>query len=274
MVSVRCSYAQGPLGQIHFRDTGGDGVPLILCSQAPATSRQFDRVFKPFAEAGIRAIGIDTPGFGMSYTPSEPPTIAEYASCIPAVLDHLGIASAHLLGHHTGAMIVTEAAVTYPQRASSLVLAGPVPLSAEERQEYIDTILVEEKSFAPKDDGSHLSNLFVKRLEWIADEPDKLALCTRYIIETLAGGAPFWYAHGAAFDYDHSESMLRLTQPTLVLINTGDMLYEHAQRTMKLCPHFSYAEIPGGGIDITDQNPQAWSAQVIAYIRSLTNLSS
>lgn len=271
MASVKCSYADGPFGQVHFRDTGGNGIPLLLCPQAPATSRQFDRIYERLGRSGIRAIGIDTPGFGMSCAPTEPPSIADYASVIPAILDHLNLDTAHLCGHHTGAMVVTEAAVAYAGRVSSLTLAGPVPLSIEERQQYVDTILEEEKSFAPKDDGSHLSELYVKRLAWIEDEPDKLALCTRYVVETLVGNAPFWYGHNAAFNYDHAESMRRVTQPTLILINTGDMLYEHAQTTMKMCPHFSYAEIQGGGIDITDQNPQAWAEQLSSYLHSLSD---
>lgn len=140
---------------------------LLLCSQAPMTSWQFKRVYPLFAEAGIRAIGIDTLGFGMSDAPLDPPTIADYATPIPAVMDHLGIEVAHLCGHHTGAMIVTEAGISYPDRVSSLVLAGPAPMEPQEQQEYIDTIVAREKLFESKADGSHLSELFVQRLPWI-----------------------------------------------------------------------------------------------------------
>ena len=52
MKRPRRGYADGPYGQVHFQDTGGNGLPLILCHQAPITSRQYDNVFK---ETGVYA---------------------------------------------------------------------------------------------------------------------------------------------------------------------------------------------------------------------------
>lgn len=263
---MRRGYASGPFGQIHYQDTAVDGIPLILCPQSPMTSRQFDRVYPLLAEAGVRAIGIDTPGFGMSDPPPDPPSISDYATSVPAVMDQLGLRTANLCGHHTGSMIVTEAALAYPERVHKLILSGPAPMTPEEQQEYIDTALAEEKAFAPNADGSHFSSLFVKRLPWIQDEPDGLELCTGYVLQGLMGLGPFWYGHHAAFSYDAAAATTRLTQPALVLINTGDILYPMAKRTMELCPHFSYAELEGGGVDITDQDPEGWTQKVVAYL--------
>ncbi len=265
---IKRGYADGPFGQIHYQDTANDGIPLLLCPQSPMTSRQFDRVYEPLANAGVRAIGIDTPGFGMSDPPPGPPSIEDYATSIPAVLDHLGLAAAHGAGHHTGSKIVTHAALTYPERILSVILSGPAPMTREEQQKFIDTALASEKAYTPKPDGSHLTALFTKRYTWIKDEPDGAALCTNYLIQNLMGTGPFWYGHHAAFTYDGAAALPKLTQPTLVLINTGDMLYPHAQRAMELCPHFSYAELEGGGVDITDQDPQGWTREVVTFLTS------
>ena len=265
---MRRGYADGPFGQIHFQDTESGDIPLLLFPQSPMTSWQFDRVYPLLAAQGVRAIGVDTPGFGMSDPPPMVPTIADYAKAAPAVMDHLGLNSAHLGGHHTGAKIITEAALSYPDRVRSLVLSGPGPMTVEEQKKYIDTSLAEEKAFAAKEDGSHLAELFVKRLPWIKDEPDGLDLCTRYVVQPLIGAGPFWYGHNAAFHYDGGAALQRVTQPALVLINTGDILYPLAQRTMELCPHFSYAELEGGGVDITDQNPEGWTAEVVGFLTS------
>lgn len=265
-MTIKRGYADGPFGQIHFQDNQATGTPLVLCPQAPMTSRQFDRVLPLLGAAGVRAIAIDTPGFGMSDPPPAAPGISDYATSIPAVLDHLGLQAASLCGHHTGSKIVAEAALTYPERASKIILSGPAPMTREEQQEYIDTILAAEKVYAPKADGSHLSAIFEKRLPWIKDEPDGLELCTNYTIQNLMGLGPFWYGHHAAFHYDSIQALPKLTQPTLVLINTGDMLYPLAQKTMELCPHFSYAELEGGGVDITDQDPEGWTREVVAFL--------
>lgn len=264
-------YADGPYGQIHYQDTVEGHIPLILCSQSPMTCRQYDRVYLLLAAAGIRAIGIDTPGFGMSDPPPKPPIIADFAKVIPYVLDHLNLETAHLCGHHTGTKTVTEAAIAYPDRVRSLVLSSPAPMTREEEQQYIETALAAEKAFAPKADGSHLSELYVKRLAWIKDEADGLDLANGYTVQNVMGLGPFWYGHHAAFNYDAAEVMPKITQPVLALYNTGDVLFPMAERTMKLCPHFSYAEIEGGGINITDEKPEAWTQEVAAYLKGLTN---
>lgn len=62
----------------------------------------------------MRAIGVDMPGFGGSDPTPDTPTIADYAQVVPAVLDALGLEKAAILGHHTGALAATEAAVLFP----------------------------------------------------------------------------------------------------------------------------------------------------------------
>ncbi|MGB1876295.1 MAG: alpha/beta fold hydrolase [Rhodospirillaceae bacterium] len=268
--AVQRGYASGPFGQIHYQDTVEGDIPLILCHQSPMTSRQYDRVYGLLRERGIRAIGIDTPGFGMSDPPPGPPTISDYAASIPAVLDHLGLESAHLCGHHTGTKVVTEAAIAYAERVQSLVLCSPAPMTLEEQQVYIDSSLAREKAFTGKKDGSHLADLYTQRVRWVENQPDGLNLCTGYVIQALMGLGPFWYGHHAAFHYDAGAAMAKVTQPVLVFTNTGDTLYDMAGRTMEMFPHFTYAELTGGSAYITDEMPEEWSDEVENYLKSLT----
>ena len=101
-------YARGPHGQVHYHDNqGASAMPLLLLHQAPMSHRQFDAVYEPLKTRGIRAIGIDMPGFGMSDPTSFVPKVADWASSVAAVLDHLRIRQADVLGHHTGALLAT-----------------------------------------------------------------------------------------------------------------------------------------------------------------------
>ena len=59
-------------------------------------------------------VAVDTPGFGMSDVPDPRPSVEDYASVFPAVLDHFSLSSAHFLGHHTGAANVTAFAPCKP----------------------------------------------------------------------------------------------------------------------------------------------------------------
>ena len=60
--------------------------------------------------------------------------------------------------------------------------------------------------------------------------------------------------------------MRRVAHPTLILTNTGDQIYEHAQRARALRPDFAYRALEGGGIDVIDQLADAWTAAVAAFL--------
>ena len=106
-------YADEPRGQVHYRRCG-DGQPLLLLHQSPSSSTMFRKAYALLAQAGIQAIGVDTPGFGMSDVPPHVPSIEDYAQAIPPVLDHLKLDAAAMLGHHTGASIAVEVATRFP----------------------------------------------------------------------------------------------------------------------------------------------------------------
>ena len=260
-------YAAGPFGQVHYQDTGGDGIPLILCHQAPITSRQYDNVYGLLKEAGCRAVGIDTPGFGMSDVTDFVPHVEDYARVVPAVMDHLGIKQADMLGHHTGAMIVSEVAIQFPDRVRNLILNGPGPFSEEERKDWMEGIVeAKEKTFTHKADGSHLSEAYVGRMAWMDPEKDT-ELVTRYIVEQLQGFGPFWYGHHAAFLYDHAASIVKIKHRTMILTNSGDIIKPQAEKTKELRPDWDYVEIEGGKIDPMDQVPEEWVAAVDKFLK-------
>ena len=262
----RRGYADGPYGQVHFRDTGA-GKPLLLCHQAPQTSRQFSNVYEPLHRRGIRAIGVDLPGYGESDPTPFVPTVEDWAGVIPAVLDHLGLDTVDVLGHHTGALIATEVALQFPDRVDKLILNGPLPLSDEERTMFLEGGVARDISFEYQPDGSHLQEAFAIRNRMYGDGADPETI-TRYTIERFQGYAPVWTGHHAAFIYDHGDSIARIKHTTLILTNTGDQIYEHARVTRKMRPDFAYTELTGGGIDIVDQMPEQWADAVAAFLAS------
>lgn len=260
----RRGYADATFGQVHYREMG-EGTPLVLLHQAPMDSRQFDNVYEPLSRRGVRAIGIDMPGFGGTDLQSGMPGVENYAQCVAPVLDALGLESAHLLGHHTGALVATEVALRWPDRVSSLVLNGPLPITEAERQEWLDTGHPRERGMGPKPGGEHLAYLSERR-EMLAKGSISPNRISEYVIMAYGATAPFWHGHYAAYTYDHAASIARVSMPTLILTNTGDVIYDLAQRTRAIRPDFAYAELTGGGIDIVDQQPEEWADAVKAWL--------
>ena len=192
------------------------------------------------------------------------------AKVVPPVLDHLGLKKVDVLGHHTGGMVATEVERQFPDRVRKLVIGGPFPMTEAERKKFLDGNQRSEIDFVYKPDGSHLAASFMGRTKMYASSgtnPDP-KLMTRYTVERFVGYGPFWYGHHAAFLYNHNISIPKIKHPTLIITNTGDQIYQNALETMKMRPDFAYAELQGGGVDIIDQQPEAWADAVVKFLKT------
>ncbi|MCB2106956.1 MAG: alpha/beta hydrolase [Rhodobacteraceae bacterium] len=261
-------YVNGPFGQLHYLDTANDGIPLVLWPQAPMTLRQFDAVYDLFAAKGLRAIGIDPPGFGESDPPGIVPRIEDWATCIPAVLDSLGLDRAVIAGHHTGAMVAAEVAASHPERAIALIMHGTLLPTDEERSQRLAHFDAHERQFKYKSDGSHLTHTFAVRSN-LSHGKANAQLLTRYVTEQFMGRGPFWHGHHAAYLYDLAAAIPKLTLPTLLISNTGDVIHNQIEGFRRLKPEVKYVELTGGGVDIVDEQPKAWVGAICEFVNAL-----
>ena len=263
MMKRRKGYADGPYGQIHYQEAGA-GTPLLLLHQSPSSSEMFEAVYHLLAERGLRAIGLDTPGFGQSHVPDQQPSIADYANAIRSVIDHLELDRTALLGHHTGASIAAELAVMEPERVTRVVLNGAPLLTAEEQAKWNEA-LHKHPEPNPKADGSHLIDIWNRRLHFTPGWTNLRAMHLG-VVQMLIAGENAKYGHAAAFSQDLGEPLRKMTQPTLVFTNTGDDIHEVCQRVITLRPDFDYAELQGGTHDIVDEQPEEWTRIVADFV--------
>jgi len=108
--------------EIYHRDIGPRGEPLLLLYGFPETGDAFAQVVAPLGKR-YRLIVPDLRGAGRSgRTPSgyDKKTLA---SDVKALMDHLKIDRAHVVGHDIGARIAYAFAVQYPERLLSLTVA-------------------------------------------------------------------------------------------------------------------------------------------------------
>ncbi|WP_291042555.1 alpha/beta hydrolase [Herbiconiux sp.] len=97
----------------------------VLVHGIGASHRYLSRLHDELALHG-EVHSIDLPGFGGLPKPGHSPSVAEMARALGAALDLLGIPAGVLLGHSMGAQWVVELAVQRPDRATGVVIVGPV----------------------------------------------------------------------------------------------------------------------------------------------------
>lgn len=112
-----------PTVRLWMTDSGGAGKAVILLHPRTGNSEFWQHTVPALAEAGYRAIAIDTPGWGKSvvHEPQNPVPVAE---TIDALLDHLGLDEAHVVGTAMGGYVALDYAAWRPGRTSSLVIAA------------------------------------------------------------------------------------------------------------------------------------------------------
>jgi pimeloyl-ACP methyl ester carboxylesterase len=106
----------------------GSGDPVVMIHGVGGWAENWREVMAPIAHTGRRAIAFDLPGFGESDAPGEVehfgPRDPFYPRFIGALLDELGIRSAHLVGNSMGGAVAFTAAVSQPERTRSLSLVA------------------------------------------------------------------------------------------------------------------------------------------------------
>lgn len=106
--------------KLHYREAGS-GTPVILLHGWPQTSLEWERVMGGLA-GQFRLIAPDLRGAGSSDKPQQGYDKRTMAGDIAALMDHLGIENAHIVGHDFGATVGYAFASQYRERALSLAI--------------------------------------------------------------------------------------------------------------------------------------------------------
>jgi pimeloyl-ACP methyl ester carboxylesterase len=68
--------------------------------------------------------------------------------------------------------------------------------------------------------------------------------------------------------YDQLARLNLIRVPSVILTNTGDLTFPVAQRAKERRPDFAYVELAGGTHDIVDEQPDAVSRSIVAFVLS------
>jgi len=258
-MTIKKAYVDTRDGQIHYRFCeGGKEPPIVFFHQTASSSVSFEKIMG-FLAGEYRMIATDTPGFGQSFFPPEPPTVTYYVSLLLETLDNMGIKEFHAFGHHTGAAIAAEMAAAAPERIKTCMMDGPVWLSEEERMQWLDTAI---HPMVIKPDGSHLMKIWDRVVGLDPDHPP--ALCHREAIDTLRAGGRWHEAYIAVFLQDCYALYPKIKCPMLLLCGDNDVLFPYFKPVCDAFPAAKSAVLKGGGT----YAPDNCAAHIVDEIRA------
>ncbi|HEX4864169.1 MAG TPA: alpha/beta hydrolase [Acidimicrobiales bacterium] len=112
---------------IHYADHGA-GQPVVLIHGYPLSGRAWDKQVPVLLQAGHRVITYDRRGFGQSSQPVVGYDYDTFAADLNALLQHLDVREAVLVGHSMGTGEVTRYLASYgSDRVAKGVLVSPIP---------------------------------------------------------------------------------------------------------------------------------------------------
>ena len=212
--------------RLHYEETGS-GTPVIFVHEYAGDGRSWEPQLRHFGQR-YRAIAYNARG----YPPSDVPApVAAYsqtraADDIGAVLNHLGIAAAHVVGLSMGGFATLHFGFRHAARARSLTVAG-CGYGAERDQRARFRAEVETVAGFIRDNGmAAFADKYAygpTRVQFQNKDPRGFAEFKRMLAEHDPHGAvntQLGVQGQRPSLYDLVDDMRRLTVPTLIL--TGD----------------------------------------------------
>jgi pimeloyl-ACP methyl ester carboxylesterase len=250
----------------------GSGEPVLLISPVIADG------FVPFLSApGLvnrcRLIRYHRRGWSGSTHTAPPVTIRDHAADAAALLEHLDVDSAHVVGHSSGGSIAMQLAFERPELVHSLALLEPTLFSVPSAQGVFDRAASSLQAYSDGDHEKAVAGFLtvVSGLEWetcraVMDEhvPGGIAQAiedasTFFGIELPSLGA---WEFGA-------EQAATVTQPVLSVLgsDTDPLWVDVAGLLRSWFPQVEELTVHGVGHLLHMQSPPAVARGIAAFLR-------
>jgi pimeloyl-ACP methyl ester carboxylesterase len=137
-----------------YHEVHGQGDPLVLIHGGLTTIGEMRGWIRPLAKTR-RVIAVEMQGHGRTADTDRPLSFATMADDVAALLDHLGVPQADVVGHSFGAACAIRTAIQHPDRLRRLVvISSPCARSdwypeVQEGMSQVDASLAEPMMATP-----------------------------------------------------------------------------------------------------------------------------
>lgn len=253
--------------ELHY-ESDGSGPPVILIAGMLSDSASWGVFVDPLAKQ-FTVIRPDNRTTGRTKPTLAPTSPQQNAADILALMDHLGIQKALIVGHSMGGYIAAELAARAPERCAALTLLCSAPMNLPRSWHLFQTFCDIRKS-GP--DGLWLRSL----LPWLFHH----SFFDTQVHVDAAVAASLAYPHAQSLDgmqhqldalkqYDPTSLTKVLKTPTLALLAQNDLIVPHsaALDLLEQIPQAQIQTLPNTGHSIHWDAPEPTLAHLIPFLK-------
>ncbi|MFE3000689.1 3-oxoadipate enol-lactonase [Nocardia sp. NPDC059246] len=253
-------------GAVHVQgDVHGDehGAPVLLMNALGSDRTIWDAYVEPLADKGFRVIRHDMRGHGDSPVPAGPYALSDLGGDVVALMDRLGVDTAHVVGISLGGMTGLWLAANHPDRVRGVVACctSAKPGNAQ---------MWRDRAARARGEGmARIADESVTRWftpEWRATNPE----ITRHMRNLTADTPAEGYAACCSVlaELDLTEDLARIAAPTLVISTAEDPAFatDHGRRIAAGVPGARFELISEAGHLGTIEQPDRFLRSIIEQL--------
>lgn len=255
--------------RLHYSTWGQKTPPLVMVHGLGADKWGWVLQRVPFG-AKFRCIALDNRGSGRSDKPAGDYDLEQMSTDIVSVLDHAGVASAHVMGASMGGVLAMIAALQHPERVRSLTLVCTAARLQVWRRELFE-------GWINTAETSGMRTYVTQNLSWMVGQQSWRRLWPlANVIGPLAVRAP---VHGLVGQIrgmlDAADSSIarlgEITVPTLVIVGSNDILTPppDSELLAAAIPNARLEIIHGAAHGLMIEHASTFNRIVLDFLRSV-----
>jgi len=222
------SYADANGVKLYVEETGS-GYPIVFVHEFAADHREWETQVRYFSR-DYRCITYAARGYLPSDVPEEEAAYhyTHFADDIAAVIRHIGVPKAHVVGLSQGAYAALMFGLRHPQLASALVAAGVGSGSVrEQREDFIKQCEINAHRFLQEGSPAMAQEMGVgpSRVQLLNKDPRGWQEFVDHLSHHSAKGSALTmrnYQSKRPSLYDFAQQFSQLTIPTLIMVGDED----------------------------------------------------
>jgi len=261
---IKQGYVNTEKGQIHYW-TAGNGPALFLIHQSAASGEEYAGLV-PYLSDDFTLITYDWPGHGMSDDPEYELGVEEYTEAGEAVLNHLKIEKAHILGYHGGALVTMNMVAKNPDRFDKVILAGTSGPKPKEKSEKFSKDLDATLKKSHQTDAQSLADAWERFEEYLPNSQSGEIL--RPFLNNIYTRIRPYDAHYGVLRWDRWPSLDKIKHKE-ILITQGenDSFVGRQEKLLELLPNARREVVENAGVFMFYEVPEVAAELIGRFLK-------